>query len=136
MPFIALAIAVATASPIAGDPISAHMSAEPEARLASASLVAGRDDEAIRMLEREHAERPNDPGVLINLGIAYAHRGDDAKARMMFKAAMASDDVTDLETAGGDAMDSRKLARKALSMLDRGEFRPVALPAETLTLRD
>ena len=136
MPFIALAIAVATASPVGGDSVSAQMLAEPDAKLASAALASGRDSEAIRTLEREHAERPDDPGVLINLGIAYAHRGDDAKARILFKAAMASDDVTDLETADGNATDSRKLARKALSMLDRGAFRPIAMPGETLTLRD
>ncbi|WP_172970270.1 tetratricopeptide repeat protein [Erythrobacter sp. THAF29] len=112
------------------------MLAEPEAKLASAALASGRDTAAIRTLERELDLRPDDPAVLINLGIAYAHRGDDQKARALFKAAMASDDKADLETADGSTTDSRKLARKALSMLDRGAFRPISVPKETLTLRD
>lgn len=136
MSLFAVAAAFALAGPAAPDSSATHLQAAPETELASAALVAGRDGEAIQTLERERAAHPDDPAVLINLGIAYAHRGDEARARKMFEAAMASDHKPELETADGAAMDSRKLARKALSMLDRGEFRPVQLPAETLTLRD
>ncbi|MEL7198659.1 MAG: tetratricopeptide repeat protein [Pseudomonadota bacterium] len=90
--------------------------------IASEAITAGRGDDVIPSLERARAKHVNDPAVLINLGVAYAHRGDDAKARDLFKAALKSPTVLDLETANGDAVSSRKLARKALSMLNRGEL--------------
>ena len=89
--------------------------------------------EAIIALEAERKSAPHDPGVLINLGIAYAHQGDDAKALDLFKAAMTSPDPIELETADGNLTDSRRLARKAMRMLERGEFRPVS---ERLTYRE
>ena len=42
----------------------------------------------------------------------------------------------ELDTADGTATDSRRLARKALKMLDRGEFRTAALSTGQLTYRD
>ena len=41
----------------------------------------------------------------------------------MFTAAARNQQRYRLETAQGDWMDSRNLARRALAMLDRGEFR-------------
>ena len=68
--------------------------------------------------------------------IAQAQRGNNAEARTLFEAAMRSREVVDLETANGSATDSRRLARLALAMLDRGEFRSEARTASQFTLRD
>ena len=131
MIFTAIAIAIAT--PGAADTASL---ADEKASLAVASLSQGREVEAIRVLERELVNAPTDPAVLINLGIAYAQQGDDAKARALFDAAMTSDDVIELETASGATVDSRKLARRAIAMLDRGEFRPLDQSSDQLTMRE
>lgn len=93
-----------------------------ETELAARSLVEGKAAAAIVMLEKKLEEAPHDPALHINLGIAYAHRGNDAQARAHFEAALTSPDLVDLDTADGNTTDSRRLARKALKMLDRGEF--------------
>ena len=104
--------------------------------LAVQPLAAGRGDEALAVLEKAAAANPHDPAVLINLGIAHAQAGDDAKARAAFEAALACHEVIELDTADGTATDSRRLARKAIKMLDRGEFRPATARAGQLTYRD
>jgi Tfp pilus assembly protein PilF len=110
------------------------MQAAPEGReLAAQPLAAGRMDEALAVLERASAADPHDAAVLINLGIAYAQAGDEVKARAAFQQALACDEVIELDTADGTATDSRRLARKALKMLDRGEFRAVPERAGQLT---
>ena len=86
-------------------------------------LVAGRDDAAITVINTQ--ERSDDPARLINLGVAYARTGDTARARAMFRAAHTSEERVDLETASGEWVYSRVLARRALAMLDSGEFRRV-----------
>ena len=90
--------------------------------LAAEPLARGEQVEAIAILERQLADDPNDPALLINLGIAQAQRGNDAAARNRFEAAMTSPEAIDLETANGSLIGSRQLARLALAMLDRGEF--------------
>jgi Tfp pilus assembly protein PilF len=87
-------------------------------------------------LQRASAANPHDAAVLINLGIAYAQAGDDAKARAAFEQALACHEVIELDTADGTATDSRRLARKAIRMLDRGEFRPANARGNQLTYRD
>ena len=104
--------------------------------LAAQPLAAGRGTEALAVLEKAAAANPHDPAVLINLGIAHAQAGDDAKARAAFEAALACHEVIELDTADGTATDSRRLARKAIKMLDRGEFRPATARAGQLTYRD
>ena len=133
-----LALALVAAAPLAGTPAvpahqpAVHLAEAPE--LAAHTLAAGQAQQAIPALERASAAAPGDAALLINLGIAYAQAGDDAKARGAFEQAAACPDVVELNTADGRAMDSRRLARKALKMLDRGEFR--AAPASQLTYRD
>lgn len=104
--------------------------------LAAQSLAAGHGDEALATLQRASAADPDDAALLINLGIAYAQQGEDAKARAAFEAALASDAVIELETADGTATDSRRLARKALKMLSRGAFRADAAQQGQLTYRN
>lgn len=112
----------------------AAAAAAPE--LAVQPLVAGRSEQALATLEKASAADPHDAAVLINLGIAYAQVGDEAKARAAFEQALACDEVIELDTADGTSTDSRRLARKAIKMLERGEFRPVPARAGQLTLRD
>lgn len=130
------AMALMAAPPQAAAPSTALVSAGEGGELAAQTLAAGREEEALAVLQRASAANPHDPAVLINLGIAYAHKGDDAKARVAFEAALASREVVDLETADGSATDSRRLARKALRMLERGEFRTEARRTEQLTYRN
>lgn len=130
------AIALMAATPQAAVPGAARVSAGDDRELAAQTLAAGREEEALAVLERASAADPHDPAVLINLGIAYAHKGDDAKARAAFEAALNSHEVVELDTADGSVTDSRRLARKALRMLDRGEFRSEAMRTEQLTYRN
>lgn len=123
----AFAIALTAASSlavIAASPAAAQ--AQPDAELSAGKIARGETTTAIASLEIERETSPNDPALLINLGIAYAHMGKEAKAREMFEAALKSDEQLELETADGNARDSRKLARKAIAMLERGEFRMTA----------
>ncbi|MCB2089519.1 MAG: hypothetical protein KDD98_11940 [Sphingomonadaceae bacterium] len=85
-------------------------------------LRDGRNVAAIATIELNDALEADDPARLINLGIAYARQGEGERARSLFEAAARSDNRVQLETAGGEWRDSRYLARKALTMLDRGDF--------------
>ena len=86
-------------------------------------LAEGRDAAAIVLIEGHNPEA-GDPARLINLGIAYARRGETEKARSLFEAAYHARDRVELETATGEWVDSRMLARQAIAMLDRGQFAP------------
>ncbi len=136
MSITAFAIALIAAAPLA-DPSAAQLQSPVAAgELAAQPLSAGRVDQALVMLEKASAANPDDPAVLINLGIAYAQAGDEARARSAFEAAIASREVIELDTADGSATDSRRLARKAIRMLERGEFRPANTRSEQLTYRE
>lgn len=134
MSLTALALAVLAAAPAAPAAPVAMFAEAPE--LAARTLAAGRSDEALAVLERASLADPQDPAVLINLGIAYAQAGDEARARAAFAKALACDEVIELDTADGSTTDSRRLARKALRMLDRGEFRADAGRTGQLTMRN
>lgn len=131
MSVTAFAIAL-FAAPLPQAPV-ATLAAPPE--LAVQPLVAGKAEQALATLEKASAADPHDAAVLINLGIAYAQSGDDAKARAAFEQALACHEVVELGTADGSTTDSRRLARKAIKMLERGEFRPAPRSGQ-LTLRD
>ncbi len=85
-------------------------------------LVEGRDAAAIAAIMDNDRIQNDDPARLINLGIAYARKGDDALARQLFETARDNRNRVELETAEGEWIDSRRLARQALAMLERGEF--------------
>lgn len=137
MSLIALALALtaatapagAAAAPVAGSPAMLTPSE-------TAPRDAGRAGRAAGAIVRASLVDANDPAVLINRGIAYAQAGDEARAREAFTRVLAHEEVVDLETADGATTDSRKLARKAMRMLERGEFRVSAAPAGQLTYRD
>ena len=86
------------------------------------ALVEGRDSVAIAAIMDNHRIENDDPARLINLGIAYARQGDAALARQLFEAARTNRNRVELETAEGEWIESRRLARQALAMLERGEF--------------
>lgn len=137
MSLIALALALTASTAPAASPASpaaAPLAADSE--LAARPLAAGRASEALAVLERARLAEPHDPAVLINLGIAYAQAGEDAKAREAFEQALGCHEVVELDTADGSITDSRKLARKAIRMLERGEFRLASARAGQLTYRD
>jgi Tfp pilus assembly protein PilF len=132
--FVILALAAAT--PLAGAVSVPDPPVAQDRELAARTLAAGHTEQALATLEKASVANPQDAAVLINLGIAYAQTGADAKARAAFEQALACDDVIELETADGAATDSRRLARKALKMLARGEFRADAATTGRLTLRN
>ncbi len=133
MSLTAIALALIAANPSAGMPV-AMLAEAPE--LAAQTLATGQAEEALATLEPASSANPHDPAVLINLGIAYARVGDEPKARAAFMQALGCQDVVELDTADGTTTDSRKLARKAIRMLERGEFRAGAARAGQLTYRD
>ena len=81
------------------------------------AIAAGHPDEAIRALEARLQADPDDPATLINLGAAYARKGDTARAAKAFQAAIDSETRYDLELADGSWADSRHAARRALETL-------------------
>lgn len=83
------------------------------------AIAAGRADDAIRAIEAQLANDPDDPALLINLGAAYARKGDAARAAEAFQAAIDSDTRYELELADGSWSDSRHAARRALATLQR-----------------
>jgi tetratricopeptide (TPR) repeat protein len=131
-----IAMALMLSAPLPDAPEAQLGTAEQGDELAAQMLAAGRQDEALAVLERASAADPHDPAVLINLGIAYAHKGEEAKARAAFEAALACHEVVELDTADGSVTDSRRLARKAIRMLEAGKFRSAATRSEQLTYRD
>ena len=90
--------------------------------VAYAELAAGRNEAANERIENNPALEADDPARLINLGIAHAREGRDQAARAMFRAAVRARESVRLETASGQWVDSRDLARTALAMLDQGAF--------------
>ena len=92
-------------------------------------LIEGRDTAAVEQIQANTELAADDPVKLINLGIAYARQGRTEEARDMFETAMRGADRLVLETAKGEWKDSRHLARLALAMLDRGEFRTERMAA-------
>ncbi|WP_336987065.1 hypothetical protein [Altererythrobacter aquiaggeris] len=93
-------------------------SAADQVDVAYVQLAADQNAIALEHLEARVANQPADPAALINLGIAYARDGRTAQARQMFLAALTSSERFQLETAAGNWVDSRWLARNAIAMLD------------------
>jgi tetratricopeptide (TPR) repeat protein len=85
-------------------------------------LLAGRNREALEVIENCDVLAADDPARRINRGIALARLGRFDEARAEFEAAAIARDRMDLETVSGDWVDSRKLAHQAIAMLDKGEF--------------
>lgn len=106
-------IAFLLATTLASQPMATQVGYQP--------LVAGQNEMAITVIG-DGAIRSDDPAALINLGIAHARNGDRQTAKAMFTRAFYAREWVELETATGDWVDSRTLARQALAMLDEGRF--------------
>jgi hypothetical protein len=109
---LVLASALAAQAPVSGDVA---------VEVAYSEMRDGRSVAAIRKIEGADARDADHPARLINLGIAHGRMGESDKARALFDAAAAEGPFW-LETATGEWIDSRELARKAIAMLERGEF--------------
>ena len=83
------------------------------------AMATGHADDAIRAIEAQLAKNPDDPALLINLGAAYAKRGDATRAAQAYQAAIDSDTRYELELADGSWTDSRQAARRGLETLQR-----------------
>jgi len=92
------------------------------ADVGQAELTAGRDLAALDAIENCDELAANDPARLINHGIALARLGRYDEARADFESAAAARESVELETATGNWVDSRRLAKRAIAMLDKGEF--------------
>lgn len=90
--------------------------------VAFGELAAQRDAAAIERIESNAQLDEGDPARLINLGVAYARQGEVDAARDLFERAIRNAQRLNLETASGEWVDSRALARRALAALDRGEL--------------
>ena len=102
--------------------LAAHSASVATVDVAYDELVAGKAAAAIDRIEHSEARAQNHVAAYINLGVAYARVGRTDDARAMFQAAANSEERYRLETATGEWIDSRDLARKALAMLDKGSF--------------
>lgn len=85
-------------------------------------LVANDNMAARAAIEACDTLPSDDPARLINHGIALARTGNYDAARANFEAAVGSRERVELETAEGEWVDSRRLARRAIAMLEKGEF--------------
>ncbi|MFM7350600.1 MAG: hypothetical protein ACKO01_14125 [Erythrobacter sp.] len=137
MSLAALTAVLLAAAPVVQAPAAvapAMMGEAPE--LAADILVGGRHAEAITRLERERAVAPWSAPVLINLGVAYAERGDTIRAREAFRDAAGASETVKVVTADGTQTDTRTLARRGLRILERGALAMDARARSQLTLRD
>lgn len=107
---------------LAQGPVAAVVTPEPAYDVGYEELVAGQDRAAIEAIENCEVLAHDDPARLINHGIALARLGRYDEARADFEAAAGARDSVELETATGEWSDSRHLARKAIAMLDSGDF--------------
>lgn len=85
-------------------------------------LAAGQDRAALDAIENCRSLPADDPARQINHAIALARLGEYDAARQSFAAAARNADRLELETATGNWIDSRVLARRGLAMLDDGQF--------------
>ena len=111
-----VALMVAQAAPAA---MMAGMNDDQHRDAAYEELSQGETDSAIARLEANLAQNPEDPALLINLGSAWAVRGDKDKAADYYRAAARSDVRYQLELADGEWIDSRAAARLALRTLEQ-----------------
>ena len=113
----AVALMMAQAAPAA---MMAGMNTDDQHRDAAyEELTQGETDAAITRLEANLAQNPEDPALLINLGSAWAVRGDKDKAADYYRAAARSEVRYQLELADGEWVDSRAAARLALRTLEQ-----------------
>lgn len=85
-------------------------------------LNRGHNAAAIQEIMANDGLATDDPARNINLGVAHAREGRFDEARAHFRAALLSTDRAALQTARGEWVDSRELARRGLRKLAMGTF--------------
>ena len=85
------------------------------------ALIQRRPQDAIAQIRGNDELDADEPAALINLGSAHALMGQEREARDYYNEAIASRTRYDLELADGRWMDSRRAARLAIAMLDKGQ---------------
>ena len=85
-------------------------------------LVRGDDRAALEAIENCKQLPESDPARQINHAVALARVGDYDAARERFTDAARNAERFDLETASGEWVDSKVLARRGLAMLDEGSM--------------
>lgn len=83
-------------------------------------LRAGRAEAAIQRIQSNRLVSADDPSALINLGAAHARVGKLEEARAYYIAAIASRDRYDVQLSDGRWMDTRRAARMAIELQQRG----------------
>jgi len=82
-------------------------------------LANGQTDAAIIQLEAHLKDNPEDPALLINLGSAWAAKGEFETAAKLYERAARSDVRYRMELADGNWVDSRRAARLALTNIEQ-----------------
>lgn len=93
-------------------------------------LARGDDRAALEAIENCKELPENDPARQINHAIALARVGEYDAARERFTDAARNADRFELETASGEWVDSRVLARRGIAMLEDGalaDYRALAV---------
>ena len=116
-------IAAAALLVAADGPVMVVSAPENEFDIGYSELVSGDDREALEAIENCKKLPENDPARQINHAVALARLGDYDAARDRFTAAARNADRFELQTASGDWVDSKVLARQGLAMIDEGQFR-------------
>lgn len=98
-------------------------------RIGYNELRSGKNLAAIQEIKSNAALSADDPAGNINLAIAYAREGREEEARECFEMALASSERVSLQTASGEWIDSRELARAGLRKLALGTFSQERLAA-------
>jgi hypothetical protein len=99
---------------------AAAAATQPVADVGYTELMRGEENAAIAVIGADQVSY--DPAKRINLAIAHARRGDLELARRHFQMVIDSREITELETATGEWIDARTIARRGIAMLDQGVF--------------
>ena len=83
-------------------------------------LRAGSAEAAIQRIQSNRLLPADDPSALINLGAAHARVGNLEEAHSYYIAAIASRDRYDVQLGDGRWMDTRRAARMAIELQQRG----------------
>ena len=116
-------VAAAVLLVAAEGPVMIVSAPEADCSIGYEELVSGKDTEAVRAIDNCAPAASGDPALQINRGVALARAGDHDAARRSFTAAARHADRFELETATGDWVDSRVLARRGIALIDSGAFR-------------
>lgn len=105
------------------------VAAQPDTTVGYVELATGDADAALVAIAQSDVDE-RDPAILINEGVALARLGEYEAARARFEMALTDAERMRLETASGDWVDSHRLAKQGIALLENGDFqRYVAINA-------